>query len=317
MSVDEKLEQIERFFRRQWAIEPKKIEQIPITLKFAKAVYESSYKYGVLDKTFQFQEAQKRFGNGNFDGLILYSIGSPNTNLMFLTPKGHYVPESFRYFDSPKKLWENTIPDEQIIEWFLSQNNQKYKNEENEIEIPDANYLFPLQQINTIEPHRVALIDTLKWAMKTKNNVIFREHPTINKKGIANNNWDNWQILKSEMGFGENCIYVKSNSPLEKLIDQVDYVIAADSAVMFNSILKRKTVASYMNNQFSEIIPRIQTAEEILRVEQTDTQSLKKYLTWYRDYLCINVNDSNFEKRIDDRVRLFAQGASVEEVCQT
>jgi len=232
---------------------------------------------------------------------LVFNEGSANFNLFKLVPGGAYITHN-----PMLHLWKGVDIDSNILSIFTSQNNTKYRQCEEPINIGRPYNLFLLQMASTADLKQT--VDALKYATEDKRFTVFKTHPAT---GDGTDFQKLWEAFKRN-GLVSDYTELVDGS-LEDLIDHADVVYSVDSACTFNAMLKHKPVFNYRVNEFSEIVPVVSTSKNH-NISPISEPDLLRFLTWYYHYISININRFNYEQRIEQIVHQFNTGRTIREM---
>lgn len=277
-----------------------KEKNLPLMKKLASSVFSSCEKYDVPVKYITEYEPS--------DKVITFSEGSPVTNLSIITINGEYSTQKHRT-NPHLNLWKNIESDDSVVEYFKSKKIRKWEVswDEKKIDFNHPYGLFALQASSGV--HKEMTIDAMKFATETQTHIVFKAHPCSPSLPAEHV----FKKILSEY-VSEYTILVGYDADVDYLIDNADFVISPDSAVLFNALVRGKKASSYMSTNFSELIPVVHSAHQLKNLSIPSEQDRNKFLTWYRDYLCIDLEREDYENRIDERVRLYSEGASLQRI---
>lgn len=217
--------------------------------------------------------------NGVSDVLV-YNEGSANFNLFKITPKGHYIQSS----NPMLHLWKRVDIDTNVLKRFETRCNSKYTQPNSTaVSVGQPYNLFLMQHVASKDLRYT--IDALKYATEMKRFTIFKTHPAVGD----DTNFDRvWEIFKSKGLISDYTVMLSGN--MHNLIANADLVYSADSAGTFNAMLSSIPTVNYRINEFSEIVPLIETSKTLLN-KPIPQEDLLRFLTWYHDVLAIDILD--------------------------
>ena len=321
---------------------PKKLANLPHLIKFHESLKRISKRQKIY---FLFADLIKAKFLSN---TLMYRGGSPNYTHFKISPGGEYILYNPKYH-----LWKNQTIDPNIINKYLSFKNNRYEQPNKTIELPEHYNLFALQltsrkfgaydlplgkmEIEKDDPryspngtffgelglkgielteHDVmprdewATRDAIRHAKETKTYTIFKAHPVASSPNTKT--WDNF--IKEGI-LNEYCIFVDGHEcNVDYLIDHADLVYSSDSAVSFSAMLKGKPTATYYNTDMSEIIPTIKTSDELVDIKTIPEEDVKRFLSWYYHKLCFDIEQDDYEDKIERMVVRFKNGERTKEL---
>ena len=101
---------------------------------------------------------------------------------------------------------------------------------------------------------------------------------------------------------------------LDILIRNSNVVYSADSAAILNALLIGKKVASYRPTDLSEIVPIISKAEQIETISIPNIEDISKFINWYVNVLCIDVNKEDCIDKIKYIIKCHKENKKFEEI---
>ena len=231
---------------------------------------------------------------------LVYSEGSANFDLFKLTPQGDYISQN-----PMLNLWKRCDVDSKILSVFEHLSNTKYEQPSVQTSIGRPYNLFLLQMASTVD--LTPTLDALKYATEMKRYTVFKIHPAV---GDGTDFYDLWDKFSHHGIISEYTPLVEGD--LNTLIEHADIVYSADSACTFNAMLKRKTVYNYRSNEFSEIVPIIQSSKQLDEYIIPE-EDLLRFLTWYYYVLTIDIR-STFDGKIEKIISSFESGKNASEI---
>lgn len=236
------------------------------------------------------------------NGALFYSEGAPNFNLFKLTPGGEYI----RKF-STNTLWKQYEANYDILSKFTTFENNKYIQEETGSIEYDNYDLFLMQMSHTKD--KQVFYDALIYATSMKVLTLFKAHPVASDKPSI----EVWREANTNGLVSDYTVFV-DNVSVDQLIENANIVYSADSAASLNAILAGKKTATFRKNDLCEIIPTISSPEELSTVTPPRMEIVSKFLNWYYNRLCIDINDDAFEDRISYILKSYNNNKSFEEI---
>jgi len=232
---------------------------------------------------------------------LIYSEGSANFNLFKLTPNAQYI------LSNPMlNLWKRTDIDSNIIKVFELMSNSKYLQTNTSQRIGRSYNLFLMQMASTVDLRFT--VDALKYATEQKRFTVFKTHPAV---GDGTDFPALWETFKKHRLVSDYTIMVDGD--LQSLIDDADIVYSADSACTFNAMLKGIPVFNYRINEFSEIVPILDTSKD-MPITIIDHEDLLRFLSWYYHKLSIDVNQDSFPQRLQSILEQHLAGKPISEI---
>jgi hypothetical protein len=243
--------------------------------------------------------------------LLEYSESSPFARLFKISPNGYYL---YNYL--PNNLWNRQDIDNHILEKYLIHTN-KYSQPTSLYNIQHKDYiLFCLQSNASYLPHSFnlkGLFDIVKWANSNNKVVYFKIHPFT---AADSHIFKIWQKLIDNGYINNQTVLVDKTYNLDHLIDNCKAVWTFSSGAGFQAILKNKPVAHfYQHTDYAPIATFANTPEEAYSAVRVSESDKLRYLSWYYHKLTIDVTNSNFIDRLDERFsQVFKKGMSIEEI---
>jgi hypothetical protein len=293
---------------------PLKLKNFPHLFKFSESIKRLSEKHQI---PYVFAEAYIAM---YFDYTLIYRGGSPNYKLFKMTPHGDYVTRWPMYH-----LWKDHPIDDGIIERFLAMPNNRYMQPNTVIETPESYDLYLMQMnitkfkvTNHINPNwdfekdapkdDVVCRMVLKYVKENKIYTLFKAHPTTSMPSEKA-----WEVYKRDGLVSEYSIFI-DNVNTDSLIPNANRIYSADSAVSLNAMLAGKKVATFHPMDLSEIIPMIKSPEELDLIQPVPIEDQKRFLSWYYHKLVIDIDDPNYEDKMESIMIRFKNGERTKEL---
>jgi len=282
--------------------------------EFVKVVYEAAELHDIVDQIYCVKSWDENKIKNKLR-FLSYDQGVFIPHLMFLSPNGLYCAKGYfrnkkNYF--PIKVWENITPEKNVIRWYTDQIKTPYPQSNLAEKIPKSKYLFLMQGMVHIPPHTKCAEETYLFAMENKIPVLFKGHPTSAISIISSETA--FTMLQKKYGKSEYITYVDSKYSVDSLLDRVEAVYSSDSLGCFNFVLHGKKAATELPNNFSEVVPIVNHISELEDVKPVDTETLSKFLTWYKNSFTINILEKNWKERVHQKIKLFSENATIEEM---
>lgn len=302
---------------KQWLVlrkhQPLKLKNFPHLSKFSESIKRLSDKHQI---PYVFADAHKA---QYLEYSLIFRGGSPNYKLFKMTPYGDYVTRWPMYH-----LWKDCDIDEGIIDRFNAMPNNRYIQPDSKTETPESYDLY-LMQMNLAStpmlPHNphldvesgtpkddVVCRKALKYVKENKIYTIFKAHPTTTIPSSKV-----WEIYKREGLVSEYSIFVDDVNT-DSLIPKANRVYSADSAVSLNAMLAGKRVATFHPMDLSEVVPMIKTPEDLDDIEPISLEDQKRFLSWYYHKLAIDIDDPNYEDKMESIMIRFKNGERTREI---
>jgi hypothetical protein len=277
-------------FKAQRFNEESKLINLPTYEKFHSALnklkdaYECSIKH--------------RYVSTSKPHYLEYEEGNPNFSLFKLSPNGWFISD----FSRGNQLWLKEPIDKDLSTRLEMLPNSKYQCGEVTPDLPDDFTLFPSQgDLNELP----LILQMARKAKELKRSFVVKEHPfqgpelTIQK------------IKRSIKYFGLDSDYfsiVPSHTNTNAIIHRASEVWTLSSGVGFSALVFGKHVVSFRDTDFSCLGNRAGTIEEAISLPKITEDKRLRFLSWYLNKFTININDVNFEDKLEHRVERFSSG---------
>lgn len=232
---------------------------------------------------------------------LQYQEGSPFFYFFKLSPAGYFINNYY-----PQNLWENYSIDDNILDFLISKDANKYKQPENIADIDYPFILFALQNNIIVENYYKTIEEVVLWAKETKTHVIFKKHP-FSYKMDANDRY--FLELEFRNKTSEFVKVVDQSVNTEFLIRKSKAVWTLNSAVGFSALLHQKPVSMLTNGKkietdYASLAKICSTPEEAFDNQPQKIETLKRFFSWYYHTLILDLSHEKFEENLHNRLKL-------------
>lgn len=232
-----------------------------------------------------------------------YTGGYANFHMMRMS-KGLYVD----YFPKTERYLEADTEDG-ILDFFRSQGNDRYGQDEGIYKPDRSYYLFALQMTRTKDFNET--VKALKWATENKQYTVFRAHPV---PGDITNYNKIWNYFYKE-GLLSEYTNLAQGYRSEEMVANADLVFSSDSALSFKSILMGKpTVQMRDNNMLVDIVPTLPDLTGIEKVKAISDDQLSQWLTWFYHCICHDFHGEGYKDKLLRKLKFYEKGHTDEDL---
>jgi hypothetical protein len=217
-----------------------------------------------------------------------------------------------------RNLWNSTEIDKNILDFLRSKSINKYK-QNSEIYDFDKEYiLFPLQSLHYTSEK--VFIKCILWAQKNQKYIIFKKHPFSNPGDFFDSLWN---ILKKKGLIGEYVKLIDHQYNLDSLIDNAKQVWCCNSGAGMQALIKGKPVSFFTEAkngslsfvEYYEIAKFVKSPEEAYANNGVNHKDLARYFSWYYHKFVIDLENSNYEDKLYERMyKFYVERKTLEEL---
>lgn len=262
---------------RQRITQQQKWLNVPYLQKFNEALYRAKNNYD--------GEIVYYHNTANNPRYMSYGEGTPAFYLFKLVPRD-YLIRDFNH----NNYWRRVDPDSSIVSYLQNLNLNKYAQNSLEVNFPFSYVLFLLQKIRLSLP---LITEVASWALRTKNNVVFKAHPM--ETGL-----DLLPINKY--------VHLVTDANTDYLVKNSRAVWSCESGVGFYALLHNKPTSYFENTEdytYGPIAKFSVTPEDAASNQHLDYSEIVRYFTWYYNKIAIDVSRDDFELKLNNRLHRY------------
>lgn len=234
---------------------------------------------------------------------LYFNEGNPVFKYFKITPFGKYITKNPRL-----NLYKEVEPIDNILDTYFTNTLRKYKTLETAFKINKEYILYVMQ--SPLTEHKKHTINLLKYARDNKVLIVFKAHPIPLEQVTAK---ETWKIFNQQGLVSEYSVLVEDVN-IDSLIDNSEAVITCSSSVALVVMLKGKPTASLDDMDISEVLPKIEKLDDITNITAVDKQTIKQFMTWYLNYLSIDIYSKSATTRLQTKIDAYINHATDKDI---